>query len=352
MPTTDLQPEAATPVPTTVFSVPSPTPAASVYADISESQGKLIAAIAAASISFDGIAKDKQAAGNRFQYASLSTINRAIRGELSKAGVAIMQPLVNSPKQGEGWTRMLTILAGHGATVTFTYDCRLEDMAKGANVPTRAQAFGTAVTYMRRYLLCAVLNIEGEKDLDAIVDVGEIKPPKQAAPPLEQGQRRQTKPKAAKAKDKPPTNKPGIPAVTAPTVKAPTVKAPPTPTVAKPATEPPKLVGEPPPPPADNEPIDFPDEDAFNPPADVEPPKVIESMAVAPQPRVVLDVTTEQRAGLKALFSTAGLTKLPQINAFIDTHAPGKDAHTIDSSDADVVLGALRRRLAEEGKTA
>ena len=119
--------------------------------------GALAAALAKAQAAFPPIARDKEvtvqtkAGGSyKFAYAPLDTILAAVRGPLADNGLAIVQTL----DEGDLVTMLLH--------------------AEGARIIGRTplpeaegiQAFGSAITYLRRYSITALLGIAAEEDDD------------------------------------------------------------------------------------------------------------------------------------------------------------------------------------------
>jgi hypothetical protein len=302
-----------------------------MFADVSEAQSALLAALAKASKQFDTIGKGTTgsvAAGSSFKYADVAAINKATRGAegaLADCGVVVMQPLMPSPL-GEGWSRITTIVAGHGATMSFPYDLRLSDMAAGVRAPSTPQKMGAVLTYMRRYLLQSALNLAGDADLDSMPqEQGKQKqavPPVQVKPPVQ----RQTRAPRKQA----PANKPAAaqhPTPTPPAVARPPVARPTVVTMAsKPAAPPDE-----PPHPADNE--QAPD---FSLRADGDTEMGDESEVT------ITFATAAQKKVLGAEFKRIGIKQRSKIDAFISGVVPGVDARTIvdNGAHAQAVIDA------------
>lgn len=302
-----------------------------LFDDVTDSQAALLAALAKASKQFDRIGKDSQgsvAAGSSFKYADIATINRATRaaeGALADCGVVVMQPLMPSPL-GEGWSRITTIIAGHGATISFPYDLRLSQMADGVRAPSVPQKMGAVLTYMRRYLLQSALNLAGDADLDEIPQ--EQGKQKQAVPPV-QARPQQRAPRsppaprrqAPKNKPAPVVEKPA--AVARPVVARPTVVT----MASKPATPPDE-----PPHPADTE--ESPD---FSLRADGDTDMGDESEVT------ILEATAAQKKVLGAEFKRVGIKQRSKIDAFISGVVPGANAMTIvdNGAHAQAVIDAM-----------
>jgi len=119
--------------------------------------GALAAALAKAQAAFPAIARDKEVTVQmktggtyKFKYAPLDTILASVRGPLAANGLAIAQML----DEGELVTMLLH---ADGARL----------IGRTPIPPTDGiQAFGSAITYLRRYSLTALLGIAAEEDDD------------------------------------------------------------------------------------------------------------------------------------------------------------------------------------------
>lgn len=119
--------------------------------------GTLAAALAKAQAAFPVISRDKEVTvqtktggSYKFKYAPLDAILTAVRGPLSDNGLAISQML-----DGDDLVTML--LHKDGQTLTGRFP-----LPHGDTI----QALGSAVTYLRRYSLQAILGIAAEEDDD------------------------------------------------------------------------------------------------------------------------------------------------------------------------------------------
>lgn len=291
-----------------------------LFDDVTKAQSALLAALAKASKQFDRIGKDSKglvAAGSTFRYADIAAINKATRaaeGALADCGVVVMQPLMPSPL-GEGWSRITTIIAGHGATMSFPYDLRLSQMADGVRAPSVPQKMGAVLTYMRRYLLQSALNLAGDADLDEIPQ--EQGKQKQGVPPV-QAKPQQRAPRSPPAPRKqPPKSKPAPkpetvakPAVARIPVARPMVVAMATNSAAPLIPDAPH--------PADTE--ESPD---FSLRADGDTDMGQESEVT------ILEATQAQRDVLKKQFRRVGIRKRTELDAYISGVVPGVNAVTI-----------------------
>lgn len=125
--------------------------------------GALAAALAKAQAEFPTIPRDKEVTVQttkggtyKFKYAPLDTIIAAVRGPLSANGLAVTQLL-------DGGDLVTMLLHDSGAS-----------LAGRVVLPTgeAIQQFGSAVTYLRRYALQAMLGIAAEEDDDGNAAAG------------------------------------------------------------------------------------------------------------------------------------------------------------------------------------
>ncbi len=305
-----------------------------LFDDVTKAQSALLAALAKASKQFDRIGKDSKglvAAGSTFRYADIAAINKATRaaeGALADCGVVVMQPLMPSPL-GEGWSRITTIIAGHGATMSFPYDLRLSQMADGVRAPSVPQKMGAVLTYMRRYLLQSALNLAGDADLDSIPQEQGKGREKQAVPPVQtKPQQRAPRSAIATHRKQAPKNKPAAAvqqtidkpaAVARPAVARPTVVT----MASKPATP---FVDTVPPPdltPDGPHPADSEEAPDFSLRADGDTDMGQESEVT------ILEATAAQRDVLKKQFRRVGIRKRTELDAYISGVVPGVNAVTI-----------------------
>lgn len=120
--------------------------------------GALAAALAKAQSSFPAINRDKEVTvqtktggSYKFKYAPLDSILAAVRAPLADNGLAIAQLL----DDGE----LVTMLLHKDGA-------RLSGRVALPNVGDNVQALGSAITYLRRYSLQAMLGIAAEEDDD------------------------------------------------------------------------------------------------------------------------------------------------------------------------------------------
>lgn len=112
-------------------------------------------ALAAASAQLRNPAMDATNPGFKSKFISLVGLIDSLRAPLHAHGIIVLQP-VSSPVAGR--VRVTTtLLHSSGEWMSST-----ADLASGAT----AQSFGTAVSYLRRYTLQAMLGVSGDADAD------------------------------------------------------------------------------------------------------------------------------------------------------------------------------------------
>lgn len=130
-----------------------------MVAEVFNPSGALAGALAKAQAAFPPIPRDKEVEVKTktggtytFKYAPLDTIIAAVRGPLSENGLAFSQLL-------DGGDLVTVLLHSSGETLTGRTPL---PHSNGDTV----QQYGSAVTYVRRYALQAVLGIAAEEDDD------------------------------------------------------------------------------------------------------------------------------------------------------------------------------------------
>lgn len=138
-----------------------------------EVKASLASALAGAQAEFPDIPRSKtvtvrtQAGGSYdFAYAPLDAIIKVTRPILAKHGLAVSQ-LIN---RAEGATIVVTRLM-------HTSGESIESSTPVIQIGAGPQAFGSALTYSRRYSYCAILCIQAEDDDDANVAEGNVLTP-------------------------------------------------------------------------------------------------------------------------------------------------------------------------------
>lgn len=120
----------------------------------SPSIGAIAAALAKAQIAIEGASKDKTNPAFRSKYADLSSVQEACRDALATNNIAVIQ----SPGDGEAGRVTLTTLLAHASG---------EWICGAVSAPVSkndAQAVGSAITYLRRYSLAAMVGVAPEDD--------------------------------------------------------------------------------------------------------------------------------------------------------------------------------------------
>ena len=135
---------------------------------MSVEMGPLVAALAKAQVQFAPVKRDKTVkvktkSGQEysFQYAPLDKILEAVRAPLAANGLAIIQML-------DDGALVTSLMHESGAIVSGRVDLP---------ETTDIQALGSAITYLRRYAIQAVLGIAAEDDDDGNRGAGNISAP-------------------------------------------------------------------------------------------------------------------------------------------------------------------------------
>lgn len=130
-------------------SPPAPQNLKDLYTALAKAQGE----ITSAELDAEG-----QAGTRKYQYATLSSVLTAIRAPLSKNGLSISQlPCRGATPASLGLTTILAHESGQSLENYFEMDPPKLD----------PQGIGSAMTYMRRYALMAIIGVAGANDDDA-----------------------------------------------------------------------------------------------------------------------------------------------------------------------------------------
>ena len=124
----------------------------------SESIKSLLEALVNAQAEFKTLPKDKDGYG--YKYTDLDTVISTVRPILTKNKIGFMQTLTNVNGRDGLTTRVFNVT---GEWIEDTFLLPVVAMAK----TNAAQNVGAAITYMKRYALCAVLGISSDEDTDA-----------------------------------------------------------------------------------------------------------------------------------------------------------------------------------------
>lgn len=125
----------------------------------SENIKTLLEALVKVQSEFTTLPKDKSGYG--YNYTDLDTVIKYVRPILSKYNIGFMQALTTTEDGRNGISTRL--FNGNGEWIEDTTTLP-EIQLKGTNT---AQNMGAAITYMKRYALCAILGISSDEDTDA-----------------------------------------------------------------------------------------------------------------------------------------------------------------------------------------
>jgi cellobiose-specific phosphotransferase system component IIA len=128
----------------------------------SEQLNELASALAAAQGEFKAVPKDATNPHLKNKYATLDAIIATTRSALSKNGLSFTQ-LLSTAEQGEKEVLTTLLLHESGQWLSATVGIDVPDVHKGIN---DLQAFGSSLTYMKRYALGAMLGIATDQDDD------------------------------------------------------------------------------------------------------------------------------------------------------------------------------------------
>ena len=159
----------------------------------SESIKIILEAMARAQAEFPTLPKDKN--GYNYKYTDLETVISTLRPILARHGLGFMQSLTTL--ESGRWAITTRIFNANGEWLEDTTPLPDVSLAKG----NAAQNVGAAITYMKRYSLCAMLGIASDEDPDGKPDGNadfnargqhptapqRPQPPKQNAPQLKGG---------------------------------------------------------------------------------------------------------------------------------------------------------------------
>lgn len=129
-----------------------------------EKTNTLLQSLVEAQAEFETLPKDK--AGYGYNYTDLDTVISYIRPILKKHGLGFIQML--STLEGNQPAITTRLIHSTGEWIEDTTPLPPVQLAKG----NAAQNLGAAITYMKRYTLCAMLGISSDEDAD-----GKAEPP-------------------------------------------------------------------------------------------------------------------------------------------------------------------------------
>ena len=128
----------------------------------SEKLETLLSDLAKAQAEFPTLPKDKN--GYNYKYTDLDTVISTLRPILAKHNIGFMQTLTTT---GNGMSAMTTrLFNAAGEWLEDTTPLPGISLAKG----NAAQNLGAAITYMKRYTLCAMLGVSCDEDPDGKPD--------------------------------------------------------------------------------------------------------------------------------------------------------------------------------------
>lgn len=128
----------------------------------SESINKLLESFAKAQADFPTLPKDKN--GYHYRYTDLDTVISTVRPILAKNGIGFMQSLTTL--ESGKWAITTRLFNNAGEWIEDTTPLPDVSLEKG----NAAQNVGAAITYMKRYTLCAMLGISSDEDPDGKPD--------------------------------------------------------------------------------------------------------------------------------------------------------------------------------------
>jgi hypothetical protein len=138
----------------------------------SESIDQISAALATAQAAFQPVKKSRKNPHLGNEYATLDDVITAIKDALGKNGIAFLQPLTST----EAGVALETVLI-HTSGQWLSTSAVIPTLAGNRGV-NELQAFGGALTYMRRYMLAAMLGVSSDDDEDGNGDRKDAKPAK------------------------------------------------------------------------------------------------------------------------------------------------------------------------------
>lgn len=132
---------------------------------------KLYTALAKAQLEFEPVHFDSSNPHFRNRYASLAAIRKATQPALSKHGFSINQAFIEHP---EGSIMVTTLAHESGDKIESKFLIKIGN--------DTMQQIGSKFSYIRRYSLCALLNVSGEEEDDGEEDRKEAEKPKYQKP--------------------------------------------------------------------------------------------------------------------------------------------------------------------------
>jgi hypothetical protein len=139
---------------------------------MSEQIAELATALAKAQAAVSPAVKDKTNPAFRSRYADLSSVWEACREALTSNGLSVVQMPIN---HAEGYAALRTMLLHtSGQWLATTVSARL--------IKDDAQGLGSALTYLRRYSLAAMVGVVADEDDDGNAAASRGPSPQRSAP--------------------------------------------------------------------------------------------------------------------------------------------------------------------------
>lgn len=124
-------------------------------------------ALAKAQAQFPAIEFDSEAqlgGGRRYRYASLHAVLKAVKPALNALGIFVFQSCTETIMYGADEKPYLGVKC---VTRFYLGEEVLEEVCEKRIDAATMHAFGSAQTYLKRYMLCSMLSVVGEEDDDA-----------------------------------------------------------------------------------------------------------------------------------------------------------------------------------------
>lgn len=137
-----------------------------LYAALSKAQAKIEAPVKNRKVDF----KDKNGRQVKYSYADLADVMSAIKGPLAENGLAILHQLNFAE---DGYFLVTTLGHESGESIATFYP-----LPNPLTSSIRAQEFGSALTYARRYSVSSLVGIASEEDDDGQIAADTTPPPK------------------------------------------------------------------------------------------------------------------------------------------------------------------------------
>lgn len=145
----------------------------------SQTIGKIAEALAKAQAKFDNARKSATNPHLKSKYADLASVREAVSKPLAEQGIAVVQTM--EPHGAAGVCVVTTMMHSSGEWIRGR--CFLP-VPEGKNP---AQAFGSALTYARRYSLAAICGIAADEDDDGASVAPTTKAPSSSPQPVDDG---------------------------------------------------------------------------------------------------------------------------------------------------------------------